>query len=270
MGYTVWGKAFFNQGTSNKLERSLISWRRRLLSTRHCKWFLRKVLRTQYIKNGTTDYKTGSYVGNTNKIGNINHIRNNLLAITFQLELTSLICMIRANVEFLSIVAWTGARRGIGFYTLWGEMKGPMAIGTKNVTRKKNTRTLLDGVSLMAGNFGFLAQHCFTFILPKYDESVLFVNIIENCSRGFSFFLHLHILTQSSFQERSWLKQEVNCSHQELQQILSIDVGVSLPHFILCQYWSVSWTCCWQPGGFSSKGPSVSLGREQCPSALDT
>ena len=44
--------------------------------------------------------------------------------------------MIRANVEFLSIVAQTGARRGIGFYTLWGEMKGPMTIGTKNVTRK--------------------------------------------------------------------------------------------------------------------------------------
>ena len=127
-----------------------------------------------------------------------------------------------------------------------------------------------DGVILMVGKFGFLAQHCFTLILPKYDESVVFVNIIEICLRGFLFSLHLHILTQSSFQKGDWLKQEVNCSHQERQQVLSMDVGVLLPHFILCHCWRIFLTYCWQTERFSSEGPSASLGWEQCPSALDT
>ena len=122
------------------------------------------MLQTQYIKNGTTDYKIGKNIGNADKI------RRNVLAILFQLELT-FYGMIRAKVELFSIAARTGAWWGIGFYTIKCKIKGPIAIGTKIVTRKSNTLTLIDGVSLMAGKFSF--QHCFTLILPKYDESCI-------------------------------------------------------------------------------------------------
>ena len=176
--------------------------------------------------------------------------------------------MIRAKVELFSIAARTGAKWGIGFYTTKCKIKGPIAIGTKIVARKSNTLTLIDGVSLMAGKFSF--QHCFTLILPKYDESLVFVNIIENFLRGPFLFQHLHILTQSSFQEGNWLKQEPNCSHQERQQVMLIDEGVSLPHFILFQYWRITPTWFRQSERFSHEGASVLLGWEQCPSALDT
>ena len=103
--------------------------------------------------------------------------------------------MIRAKVELISITMRTRVGGGDLFvHSLKGGIKGPITIETKNVARKSNTPTSLDGVSLMAGKFS--VRHCSTLILPRYDESVVFVNIIENGMRAFSFSLHPHILKQ--------------------------------------------------------------------------
>ena len=109
--------------------------------------------------------------------------------------------MIRAKVELISITMRTrvGGGGDLFVHSLKGGIKGPITIETKNVARKSNTPTSLDGVSLMAGKFS--VRHCSTLILPKYDESVVFVNIIENGMRAFSFSLHPHILKQRSLQE---------------------------------------------------------------------
>ena len=111
-----------------------------------------------------------------------------MLAITFR-ALRDL----RESRTYIDNYAVRG-QEGDRFDILKGGIRGPTTIGIKNVTRKSNTPTLLDGVSLMAEKFGF--QHCFTWILPKYDESVVFVNITENCLRVFSFSRHPHILKQ--------------------------------------------------------------------------
>ena len=99
----------------------------------------------------------------------------------------------RTYVDNYADSGWGGGEN-LFVHSLKGGIKGPINIETKNVARKSNTPTSLDGVSLMAGKFS--VRHCFTLILPKYDESVVFVNIIENCMRVFSFSLHPHILKQ--------------------------------------------------------------------------
>lgn len=103
----------------------------------------------------------------------------------------------------------------------------------KNVTQELNARTSIADVSLMERKCGFFAQHCFTVILPIYDESVLFVMMIERCLRGL---LHLHIFLQREVQLDDCPKQDANCSHQDLQHSLSIGGSVSLKHISLCQF----------------------------------
>ena len=100
----------------------------------------------------------------------------------------------RESRTYIDNYADSGWGGGGDFLSLKGRIKGPINIETKNVARKSNTPTSLDGVSLMAGKFS--VRHCFTLILPKYDESVVFVNMIENGMRAFSFSLHPHILKQ--------------------------------------------------------------------------